>query len=140
MENLQNVFFEVTFLAVLAALVVNQVIGMLWYSPNVFGTQWAKHIGMDIEKVDKKADKKGFMLGGLLSLEIAFLMGLLIYNTDSINPLDEALYGLLIAGFITMHQAVGFIYENRSAALFRITAGYTLVTYPLMGLILGSWA
>lgn len=140
MENLQNAFAEMNWLAVLVAVVANQVIGGIWYSPKVFGNTWGQLVGIDFEKIDKSEGNKAIMKSVVIGIIVAILLGLLIYNTDSVNPLDGLLYGSLMAVFGSLQSATNNLFEQRPSKLYWINAGYPLIAYSVMGLIIGSWA
>jgi hypothetical protein len=39
---------DINWIAVIVAAVVNMVVGALWYSPQLFGKQWAKVLGKKV--------------------------------------------------------------------------------------------
>ena len=48
------------------AAVIRMIIGMIWYSPSVFGAAWMKELGIKSADMKSKDAQLG-MIGGLLS-------------------------------------------------------------------------
>ncbi len=62
----------VNYLAILVVAIIAWIIGMLWYSPALFGTRWMKLTGISQSDM-KKAKKKG-MGGKMLTAFIMLLI------------------------------------------------------------------
>lgn len=140
MENLQNVFSEINWLAVLVAVIANQFIGAMWYGKAMFGAQWAELVGLKMEDIDKGEAGKAIMKSVLIAIVGAVFLAVLIYNTDSVNPLDGLLYGGMVAFFSALHSITNNLFEQRPSKLVWINVCYPLVGYSVMGLIIGAWA
>ena len=130
-------FENVNFVAALVAALSGFVIGGLWYGP-LFQKPWMRLTGMTKEKGAEASMAVTFGLSYALNfvaaVGIAMLMG----------PHRSALFGAhagLAAGIFFVATALGVIYlfEQRPLRLFFINAGYQIVNFTVMGLILGVW-
>lgn len=133
--------FSVNLLAVLLGGVANMVIGMLWYSPFLFGNQWIKYMGLTPKKLESMKTNMALtyglsFVGALLQ---AFVLGYFYILTASIGVTDGLILGgLAWLGFVAVTQLTSVLYEqNKSLGLFAINTGYQLVSLLAMGAILG---
>ncbi|SET23366.1 Protein of unknown function [Oceanobacillus limi] len=113
------------------------LIGGLWYSV-LFAKPWLKESGLTEEEL--KNGNMGKIFGGsfILSLTISFVLVLFL------GPERNAMIGAtarFMAGLFRITTAIGFTYlfERKSLKLFLINAGYHVLTFTVMGLILGVW-
>lgn len=127
----------VNFLSVLIATVSRFIIGYFWYSDSMYNRRWMKEVGLTQSQM--KTVNMGKILGLTfpLSLIIAFSLALFIGPQASIA--DGAFAGFM-AGFTFVAASLGirYLFEQRSMALFLINAGYEVVTYTIMGIIIAS--
>jgi hypothetical protein len=124
--------------AVLAAAVVSFVVGGAWYSPLLFARVWMKEAGLDEAKLQSAKLGKVFALSFVCSLVMAF-------NLAAFLGAKATLAFGLFAGFATglgwvaMSLAIIYLFEQRSLKLWLVNGGCQVVTYTLMGAILGGW-
>ena len=124
-------------LAVVAAAVSAFLIGGLWYSPLAFARPWMTLNGLD-EASLKVGTAKVFAISFLLvlvaSANLAFFLG---------GPETTAAWGATAGGLTAVWIAAAFgvtyAFERKPLKLFLINAGYHVVTFPVIGLILGAW-
>ncbi|GAB4242565.1 MAG: DUF1761 domain-containing protein [Ekhidna sp.] len=133
MENV-----SINFMAVIVAALSMFLIGGLWYSPVLFGNVWAKENSFTKDFIE--AGNKATIFGGsfFLSLLMAFNLA------GFVSGYEEWTWGLIggfLAGFGWIAMSIGILYlfERRSMKLFLINAGYFVVSFLVMGLILGLW-
>ena len=134
------------FTAVVVAAIVSFVIGGIWYARPVFGKAWMAALGKteaDMEAMRKQAPK-GFAAGLIGSLIASFVLGIFLqYARLAGVGLPTSILGGLVVGFLVwfgflMTPAVsGAIFEGRSGKLVGINQAYQLVSYVIMGAILG---
>lgn len=129
---------HVNYLAVLVAAIVSFGIGSLWYSPVLFGNVWMKLIGKTEEQIKNQNMSKIFGTAFILSLIICFNLAAFL------GPERDLVWGMTagaLAGIGWVSCSVGIIYlfEGKPLKLFFIDAGYQVVTYIIMGGILGVW-
>lgn len=134
-----NVISELNYTAIFMAVVVAQIVEGLWFSRGLFGYFWAKDIGLGEGGITSRDKKYGFITSIFLSICTAFLLSILIHAEQSSGAFEGMLLGFLAAGFVAVAQAINFIYETRPTRFYLISVGYCIVTYPLMGLVLGYW-
>jgi MFS family permease len=133
---------EVNFLAVLVAALVNFMLGGLWYSPLLFGRKWMEEVKLPEEGVRKTGEQVKAFLGTFACAFIAAtFIALFIILTQSFGAFAGGEMGFLIAtGFITTSVATNFFFEKRTRRLFWITSGHHVLTFTVMGAILGGWS
>ncbi|TLZ78252.1 MAG: DUF1761 domain-containing protein [Methanobacteriota archaeon] len=100
----------------------------------------------DMEAMRKRAPK-GFAAGLVGAFIASFVLGLLIqYARDAnVAGLPKGIAGGLIVGllvwfgFLLTTGVSGAIFEGRSGKLVGINQGFWILSYLLMGAILGYW-
>jgi len=133
----------INYMAVLGAVVVNVVLGFLWYGP-FFGKPWMKMMGYTKEHMEA-AQKKGMGKTYAIMIVGSFLMAYVLSHSLVFASTYLNVYGVsagLQAGFWNW---LGFIapvlvgdqlWGGKPWKLFAITGGYYLVAMLLMGSIL----
>ena len=132
-------FAKVNIWAVILAGFSYLLIGALWYSPLLFGKQWIKLNGFTDE--DFKSNKPMWMIT-LLSFLSAAVASFVISMILGPNPNASfgAIIGASIAIFwITMSKLTNVLFENQPFNLFLLHAGFDLVSFMVMGAIVGYW-
>jgi Protein of unknown function (DUF1761) len=128
---------EINHLAVLVAALSSFLIGGVWYSPLLFAGSWAAMNGLSDETL-----KQGNMLkifGGAF-----FLALVMAYNLAAfLGPRPTVAFGVgagVAAGLGWVAAALGvtYLFERKPWKLFAINAGYHVVAFALMGVILGA--
>ena len=135
--NFQQSLESINYFAVLVAALSAFIIGGLWYSV-LFAKSWMVENGFDEEKL--KTGNMGLIFGGsfIFSFIISFVLVMFL------GPERDAIYGATagsMAGLFWVATAMGitYLFERKSLKLFLINAGYHVVTFTIMGLILGAW-
>jgi len=114
------------------------LIGILWYSPAIFGDIWQKELGL-------KKDKNGRIPGMNLAVAGSFVLSLVMANIlnyfITIMGLTEVLDALMLAfvlwiGFVATTTGINVLYQRKSVALFLVDAGFQLVIMLAFALIL----
>jgi hypothetical protein len=131
----------VNFWAVIAAMVSSMVIGSVWYARPVFGNLWIKLAKVDMTK-DGGPVWRPIALTMVVSLITAYVLAHVTYLSNQFfgnSFLQDALstafwmwLGFTAARFIT-HDA----FEGRPARLTLLNISHELVTFMVMGLIIG---
>ncbi len=129
---------QINYLAVVVAAIISFVIGGVWYSPIMFAKAWMKENGFNEEELKNANMGKIFGSSFILALIISFNLAAFI------GPQGDLSFGLFAgfaAGFGWVAMSIGtmYLFERRSFKLFLINAGYQIVTYTIMGGILGVW-
>lgn len=131
-------FYSVNWLAILAATTASLVILAFWYSPALFGRPWRAVTGLH-RTGEKRRDISAviavvFSLMWLAASALAAIIG------PDARLRQGAEAGLLIGiAFISTSIGILGFLERRSIKLSAIDAGYFVVAFVVMGMILGSW-
>ncbi|MBD3375335.1 DUF1761 family protein [candidate division KSB1 bacterium] len=130
---------NVNWLAVLVATVSTFVIGGLWYSPLLFGKAWMKAADMTAEKIKQANMVKTYSLAFVFTLVAAINLGFFLAAPE-VHAINGALYGFL-TGFGWVLPALGVIslFEQKNWTYILINGFYWVVSFTVMGLILGAW-
>ncbi|MFM7195925.1 MAG: DUF1761 domain-containing protein [Bacteroidota bacterium] len=121
------------------AALSNFLVGGLWYSPLLFAKRWMKEIGLTEEELQKANMPRIFGLTFVFSLVIAVNLAFFqrIYEPDwGTGALVGAMIGL---GWVTMSMATNALFERRSLVYVLIHMGNAVVSYAVMGAIIGAW-
>lgn len=132
---------EVNYMAVVLAMASTMVIGSIWYTPKVFGNKW-----MQWAKLDKKQMEKNGLWPILITVvaslvtayvlaHVAYLSNQFFQNSflqDSLTTAFWVWLGFTAARIIT-HDA----FEGRRKKLTLLTISHELVTFMVMGLVIG---
>jgi len=124
--------------AVLAAAVVSFVVGGAWYSPLLFARVWMKEAGLDEARLQSAKLGKVFALSFVCSLVMAFNLAAFLGAKATLG------FGVFAGfatglGWVAMSLAIIYLFEQRSLKLWLVNGGCQVVTYTLMGAILGGW-
>ena len=129
--------------AILAATVLNMVLGSLWYGP-LFGKKWMKAMGMDpmaMTPEKKKMGQKAMMWMAVLALISAYVLAHFVDYTMSKTWMEGAQAGFwLWLGFQFPLLMQGKLFENKKMELIYINGSYQLVALVLQGALLAVWA
>jgi len=120
-------------LAVLAAAVSMFVLGGLWYSL-LFAKPWQRAAGVTDEQL-KTGAPRIFIGSALIAIVIAASLAAFIGS----GGVTFGLFAGLAGGLTFVAAALGILYlfERRSLRLWAINAGYVVIAFTLMGLIIG---
>lgn len=129
---------QFNFAAVAVAALLSFAIGGLWYSPLMFAKVWMKEAGLSEQATRDAPMGRIFGLAALASLVMAFNLAAFI------GPKASLSFGLFAGaaagiGWVAMSLGVIYLFEQRSLKLWLINSGYQVLTYTLMGGVLGVW-
>ena len=126
-------------LGIVAAAVAGFAIGGVWYGP-LFGKAWMAARGIDPD-CDKQEVNMPLLFGSafLLNLWMSFMLTHLFGTYDAeVDPHHKLMIAALAAlGFVIPAMGVNYLFSRLTMKLFAIDAGYWLVNFLAMGLILG---
>ncbi len=125
-------------LAVISASFFILVLGALWYSPTLFYSVLLEQKTFDIKDIKKR--KSGRIYSTTLILAILMCYNLAFFLDD---PSTDLLWGM-IAGLLTGFWAAGIftvvaIFEQKSWKYALVNAGFIIIYFTLIGLIIGVW-
>ena len=132
---------QVNWLGVLLAAASTMVVGTVWYSPKVFGKMWEEMVKLDKVKAEKTAAMAititvvVSLISAYVLAHVAYLSNAFFHNSFLQDSLTTAFWiwlGFVAARFIT-HDA----FEGRRRKLTALNIAHELVTFMVMGLIIG---
>jgi len=135
----------INFLAIVACALTQMGLGMLWYSPILFGKPWSKMMGHNIKsKEDLKKMQKQAGPAYIVSLLCAFVIAFVMSHFIDYTHATTAVAGMITAfwcwlGFSATVMLMNNMFNNKPYKLFLIDAGYQLVNFLIMGTILALW-
>jgi hypothetical protein len=135
--------FDINYWAVLVAAIAANVIGMLWYSPALFGKPWLKLLGMTEEKMAQaKAGGMGkkYAVNFIASLVMAYILDyfLQVWGAVGVSGAFQVTLWLWL-GFIATVMLGTILWEGKTVKLYAINVFYYLVSIFVMSLILVFW-
>ena len=132
-----QVVSHLNWLAVVVAAIVGFPLGALWYGP-LFGKAWMAATGITAERAKQANMVK--IYGTTLVLILVFSVSLAMFIGPN-STLQDGLFAGFMAGFTFVAAAFGitYLFEFRSFKHWAINAGYQVVVFSVMGIILGAW-
>lgn len=122
--------------AIILAAIVTNILAYVWYVP-LFGAQWRALTSRT------EADMRRPQVIALLALGIlvtAFTLGEFVSYAGAATLAGGALVGLLAwFGFYAATTFTNVISQGRAAKLYFIDNGFSLVSFAVMGAILGAF-
>ena len=133
-------FSKINHLAVWVAIILQFVIGFLWYGP-LFGESWMKMVGLSYELIDANPPGAGEWITNIISAVAGvYLLAFLFVKMDIASFSQGALYGFLISFvFVLLSEKTSGAFAHYPYGLPWITGGFTTVGLTVAGAILGAW-
>ncbi|MEK7140551.1 MAG: DUF1761 domain-containing protein, partial [Patescibacteria group bacterium] len=138
---LNGMDIPINWFAVVAAGVVNMVVGYLWYGP-LFGKMWKGMMGMTDESMKAmKVSMTQAMAGGFVaSLVLAYVLARFAFIAGAIDAMTAVTLAFWVwLGFMATQSIGMYLWEGKSFKLFVLCAGNQLVSVTLMALVLVLW-
>ena len=135
--NMATAFTEINWLAVIVATVAAFLVGFLWYSI-LFAKVWQKEVKLDSEEMKSANMPMIFGTAFVLNLIAAVVLAMFLGRHAG---LAMGLMASLMVAIAWIGTALGtnYLFARKSLKLFFIDAGYFIVYYAVMGIILGIW-
>ena len=130
---------EIDVIMIFIAAVMNMGLGMIWYSPDVFGKKWMKLTGLSKSKMSRDMGYI-YALSFFASLLTAFTLDVFILNIPNSNIWTGLMVGFWAGiGFSAATSLSDYLFSGdaKKNELYLINAGFHLVSLMLMGLLLG---
>ncbi len=134
-------FAEVNYLAVGLSAVLSFVLGMLWYSPLLFGKAWMA--GQGYTEADLEGMQSGMGPTYALSLVCWFVMATILavvasHFGEGVGPTFHV--GLhLWLGFSATVGLTNNRFSDKPLSLWAIDGGYQVASIGVMSVVLGLW-
>lgn len=136
--DMATAFSSLNWWAILTATVAAFGLGSVWYSPLMFGNVWMKVAGMTEESVKQANMAKIFGGSIVLTLIAAVNLGMFL------GPNSDLAFGIAAGaatgiGWIVPAFGVVYFFEQRPTLQWFINGAYWVVTFIIMGAIIGAW-
>ena len=129
---------SINYLAVLVAAVSTFAIGGLWYSPLLFQRAWMR--ANNFTQTDVTKGNVGMIFGLAFVFAVAMSFNLAMYlNAPDTTTAWGAMAGGLSAIWVVLGIGTVALFERRPFSYTAINGGYWLVSFVVMGAILGAW-
>ena len=136
--DLSTLFSGFHWLAALVAALAAFALGALWYSPVLFSKTWQKEVKLSDEEI--KSSNMAMIFGLAFVLMFIAAVVLELFIPKSASALVGLIAGLLVGlGWVATAFGVTYLFARKSLKLYLIDAGYFVVLFATMGLILGAW-
>ncbi|MBK9752344.1 MAG: DUF1761 domain-containing protein [Nannocystis sp.] len=134
--DLATALTQINYFAVVTAAVSSFFVGGLWYSPALFARPWLQ----DCRLRETDLVGAGPVFAGAFACAMLEALVLTMFVDPHADVVAGAVAGLLIGlGWVAPALTTTFLFERRPRRLLAIDAGYHVVTFTLMGAILGAW-
>jgi hypothetical protein len=132
MQKINSVNFKVVIVATFA----NFILGFLWYSPVLFGTQWAAELSIGLPDMPPVLSIIGSFLFTFLAMwGVAYALK----STGQKGAKSGALVSLFLSIVVVTPNLIGQWFFAGKPILFVINFSFVLVIYLLCGLIIGHF-
>ncbi len=134
---------SINWAAILAAVLVNMLVGFIWYSKWLFYDIWVKAQGK--KNASMRSGPNIYILSILLAFVQALILKHMLTYTAAYYPsMSNIQVGITTAlwlwlGFVVATMGLNYLYAGRSRALFAIDSGYFLCVLLINGVLLASW-
>lgn len=122
--------------AVLTATVASFVLGGLWYSKLLLGRVWRREAGIDEAEAGNPIKVFGLTLvfTVISAAALSWLLG------PYPNIIEGIRTGLVVGvGFVACSFGVNYQFSQKSGKLLSIDAGFHILQFLVMGIILSLW-
>jgi hypothetical protein len=131
---------DINYWAVLAAVIVNMLVGAAWYSPALFGKAWANLLGKKVGDMGANAGQ-GYAVSTVGAVIQSFILAVLVHNLNLTTAVKGAWLGLLVwLAFSAATTASDTVFSGRPWKLWKINTGYYLVVLLINGALLAVWS
>ncbi len=134
---------EIDWLTVILATLSTMAVGSIWYSPKVFGRSWEAMVGLNKKaEKDKPNPTRAIITTLIVSFITALVLSHVIYiahaffhNTLMQDAISTSFW--VWAGFTAARMVTHDAFEGRSQRLTIMNICHELVTFMVMGVIIG---
>lgn len=117
-------------------------IGLLWYSDFFFGKRW-RSLAL-VQEGHWHGGRRVLLIVGVFLLHFLIALFLSVFTEIAMmigsNALYAALMGaLLCIGFVATTFGINYLFARKPLKLYLIDVGYLLISFTVMGLIIGAW-
>ena len=133
--TIQSAILALNPLAVFMALILHFVIGLIWYSPPLFGKVWLR-----FRVTDKKPEKKWVVAGLFAHVIYTFVLAVIIKLAHATTILEGLVIGLMVCvGFIGTLLTNDLMGGRLPFKLYLFKFGDELVSLCAAAILLAMW-
>lgn len=133
---MQETYVGMQIIGIMVAAVLMFILGGIWYSPMLFAHAWSRETGITEHKPTPKSMLRfSAVLLVFLLLSAAILACILTSWLPGHNWRHGLAVGFLGGVLATAVVGMNTLFERKSLKLFLINAGYYLIGFCLMGVI-----
>ena len=115
----------VNWLAVIVGFIAAYALGMLWYSPKLFGNAWCKGCGIEVDYDNQALPKLAMLIQAIGTFLFSWLVG--------ITAASDALLTILLVGVtLALLIASAGLYAKKSSDAVIIEATYVIAMLVIM--------
>ena len=131
--------FQMPWTQVLVVAAFRNLLGLVWYSPGLFGAAWARSLGCTQQQMRRRL-LPAFPLEYFCSVVIAFVLAQVLNFAGAIDWIMGAVVGFLMwAGFVAACTPNQVIYARRPGTVYLIDTMFSLVSLVGMAVLLATW-
>ncbi len=124
--------------AVIVCTIINVVLGMIWYSPKVLGTIWAKENGFDLSQL--KPSLLHYVGGIIVAFILCFVLNMMIHTFGIVGMGNGIALGFFLwLGFIATTHFSGVIWAKKPFVAYFIDTGFLLLNLIVISAIMTIW-
>ncbi|NUN11978.1 DUF1761 domain-containing protein [Candidatus Micrarchaeota archaeon] len=131
------VVVETNIIAILGAAIASFVVGMIWYSPFLFGKEWMKLSGYKDQKDMQKGAMKSMGISFIAAIVTAFVLDHILqtYETTTIDMAVQGAFWVWL-GFTTTVQLTHVLFQKQHFKLYLINTSHQLASLIVMAIVL----
>lgn len=133
-----EIISNINYLAVIAAALASMAIGAVWYSPLLFVKTWMKENGFTPENLKHRSPFTPMIFSFILTNIMAFVLALFLAGPSDV-AWGMIAGGLAGVGWVSLSLGVIYLFEGKSLKLWLINGGYCMLSFIVMGAIIGGW-
>ena len=134
--------FQINYVAVLVGALATGLVGVIWYSPTVFGRVWIRAFGYTEERINllRQTAVRAYTVWVLCYLAMALVFDMLLAYAGVRTALQGMWLGFLVwLGFNFTVNLAGSMFSEKTVTALLVDAGFQLIFLLIMGAVLGGW-
>ncbi|MCY4625900.1 MAG: DUF1761 domain-containing protein [Chloroflexi bacterium] len=133
-------FGDINYLAVAAAIILNMVLGALWYGP-LFGKPWMALNNLTMEMIKEQGSPiKQYAVAVIASVIISIAIAFVAEAAGVANAAEGAMLGAIMSvGLVATAFGTSYMFESKALRHYLINAGYPVAAAVLIGTLIGAW-
>ncbi len=132
---------KINHLAVLVAVVLQFVLGFLWYGNVLFGEAWMGMVGLDMAAIEADPPGAEEWITNIVSAVVSMYVLAWLFTKINVTSLVQGLLIGLVIGFafVLLSNMTSGMFAKDPYGLAWITGGFTMVGLGIGGAVFGAW-